>query len=365
MSSPGTVILHADVDAFFASVAQRDDPDLRGKPVIVGGGVVMAASYEARRFGVRSGMGGARARRLCPQAIVANPSWSDYVAASQAVFAVFERTAEIVEPMGIEEAFLDLTGRARTKGEARAIAERLRAEVREETRLPITVGVARTKIVAKMASRAAKPDGLLVVAPTEERAFLHPLRVEELWGIGPKTACRLHAANLRTVGQLARTSEAALVALLGKGSGRHVHALAHNRDRTPVQPSRPPRSVGAQRSLGGARAHARTPPELDEMLAGLSERVTARMAKRGCIGRTIVLRLRFGDFTRATRSHTMPEATAAPEPILTEARVLLAAAAPIIAGRGITLIGLSVTNLVDTGAGRQLELPPEGAGPGG
>ena len=356
VSAPGTVILHADVDAFFASVAQRDDPDLRGKPVIVGGGVVMAASYEARRFGVRSGMGGAQARRLCPQAIVATPSWSDYVAASRAVFAVFARTAEVVEPIGIEEAFLDLTGRARTKGEARAIAARLRAEVREETSLPITVGVARTKIVAKMASRAAKPDGLLVVAPTEEQAFLHPLRVEELWGIGPKTARRLHEADLRTVGQLARTSEAALVALLGKGPGRHVHALAHNRDRTPVQP-RPPRSFGAQRSLGRARAHARTPQELDEMLAGLSERVTGRMGKRGFVGRTIVLRLRFADFDRATRSHTMPEATAAPEPILAEARVLLAAAAPTIARRGITLIGLSVTNLVDTGARRQLELP--------
>ncbi|MDP1849309.1 MAG: DNA polymerase IV [Solirubrobacteraceae bacterium] len=361
MSPPGTVILHADVDAFFASVAQRDDPDLRGKPVIVGGGVVMAASYEARRFGVRSGMGGAQARRLCPQAIVANPSWSDYVAASRAVFAVFERSAELVEPMGIEEAFLDLTGRARTKGEARAIAERLRAEVREETGLPITVGVARTKIVAKMAGRAAKPDGLLVVAPSEERAFLHPLRVEELWGIGPKTARRLHEADLRTVGQLAQTSEAALVALLGTGSGRHVHALAHNRDRTPVQPGRPPRSFGAQRSLGRARAHARTRQELDEMLAGLTERVTGRMAKRGFIGRTVVLRLRFADFARATRSHTMPEATAAPEPILTEARALLAAAAPAIAGRGITLIGLSVTNVVDTGAGRQLELPSEAA----
>ena len=358
MSMERTVILHADVDAFFASVAQRDDPALRGKPVIVGGGVVMAASYEARRFGVRSGMGGTQARRLCPQAIIANPSWSDYVAASRAVFAVFERTAEVVEPMGIEEAFLDLSARARTKGDARAIGERLRAEVREETSLPITVGVARTKIVAKMAGRAAKPDGLLVVAPSEERAFLHPLRVEELWGIGPKTARRLHDANVRTVGQLARLSEAALVALLGTGSGRHVHALAQNRDRTPVQPSRPPRSFGAQRSLGRARAHSRTPLELDEMLAGLTERVTARMSRRGFTGRTVILRLRFADFARATRSQTLPDATAAPAPILAAAQVLLAAAVPTIERRGITLLGLSVTNLVDTGAGRQLELPP-------
>ena len=359
MSMMRTVILHADVDAFYASVAQRDDPELRGRPVIVGGGVVMAASYEARRFGVRSGMGGAQARRLCPQAIVATPSWSDYVAASQAVFAVFERTAAVVEPMGIEEAFLDISGRVRTKREAREIGERLRAEVRAETSLPITVGVARTKIVAKMASRAAKPDGLLVVAPSEERAFLHPLRVEQLWGVGPKTARRLHDAHLMTVGQLAQLSEAELVEILGTGSGRHVHALAHNRDRTPVQPARPPRSFGTQRSLAGARARTLTPQERDDTLAGLTERVTARMAKAGYTGRTIVLRLRFADFSRATRSHTMPAATAAPEPILAAARDLLAAAAPTIARRGLTLLGLSVTNLVDTGTGRQLELPPD------
>lgn len=366
-TAPGTVILHADVDAFFASVAQRDDPALRGRPVIVGGGVVMAASYEARRFGVRSGMGGAQARRLCPQAIVATPSWSDYVAASQAVFAVFERTAAVVEPMGIEEAFLDLSGQARTKGEARAIGERLRAEVRAETSLPITVGIARTKIVAKMASRAAKPDGLLVVAPSEERAFLHPLRVEQLWGVGPKTARRLHAANLRTVGELAQLSEAQLVELLGTGSGRRVHALAQNRDRTPVQPGRPPRSFGTQRSLAGARARRLTAQERDETLAGLAERVTGRMAKAGYTGRTVVLRLRFADFSRATRSHTLPEATAAAEPVLAASRVLLAAATPAIERQGLTLLGLSVTNLVEGGRGAKLvpEPPTEETDAGG
>ena len=358
-SAPGTVILHADVDAFFASVAQRDDPALRGRPVIVGGGVVMAASYEARRFGVRSGMGGAQARRLCPQAIIATPSWSDYVAASKAVFAVLERTAAVVEPMGIEEAFLDLSGQARTKGEARAIGERLRAEVRAETSLPITVGIARTKIVAKMASRAAKPDGLLVVAPSEERAFLHPLRVEQLWGVGPKTARRLHAANLRTVGQLAQLREAQLVGLLGTGNGRRVHALAQNRDRTPVQPGRPPRSFGTQRSLAGARGRRLTAQERDETLAGLAERVTGRMAKAGYAGRTVVLRLRFADFSRATRSHTLPDATAAAEPVLAAARGLLAAATPAIERQGLTLLGLSVTNLVDTGPGPQLAPEPE------
>ena len=203
-----------------------------------------------------------------------------------------------------------------------------------------------------MASRAAKPDGLLVVAPSEERAFLHPLRVEALWGVGPKTARRLHDADLRTVGQLAQLSEAELVAVLGTGSGRRVHALAQNRDRTPVQPSRPPRSFGTQRSLAGSRARRLTAQERDETLAGLAERVTGRMAKAGYTGRTVVLRLRFADFSRATRSRTMPEPTAAPEPILATARDLLAAATPLIERQGLTMLGLSVTNLVDDGRGR-------------
>ena len=353
-TAPGTVILHADVDAFFASVAQRDDPALRGRPVIVGGGVVMAASYEARRFGVRSGMGGARARRLCPQAIVATPSWSDYVAASKAVFAVFERTAAVVEPMGIEEAFLDLSGQARTKGEARAIGERLRAQVRAETSLPITVGIARTKLVAKMASRAAKPDGLLVVAPRDEAAFLHPLAVEALWGIGPKTSARLHERGRRTVGQLARLDEAALVAVLGTAGGRHVHALAHNLDRRPVQPRRPPRSFGAQRALRRSPAEL-SRAELDETLGRLAERVTRRMRAAGRAARTVHLRLRFADFERAARAHTLPEPAVAPEPVLEAARTLLAASWPAIEHGGLTLLGITLSNLVEAD-GEQLEL---------
>jgi len=201
--------------------------------------------------------------------------------------------------------------------------------------------------------RVRFPYGLLVVAPSEERAFLHPLGVEQLWGIGPKTAAKLHEANLRTVGQLAQLSEASLVVLLGTGSGRHVHALAQNRDRRPVQPSRPPRSFGAQRSLGRA-ARPPAPSELDDALA---DRAAGRMVKRGYTGRTVVLRLRFADFSRATRSHTMAEATAAAEPILAAARILLAASAPAITRQGLTLIGLTVTNLVDVGRGLQLELP--------
>jgi DNA polymerase-4 len=364
VSAP-SVILHADVDAFFASVEQRDDPSLRGRPVIVGGGVVMAASYEARRFGVRSGMGGSRARRLFPQAIVVPSRFAAYVEASRAVFAVLERSAPVVEAMSIEEAFLDIGTLARTKGAAREIGRRLRREVRDECGLPITVGIARTKIVAKMASRAAKPDGLLVVTLAEERAFLNPLAVEDLWGVGPATAKRLHERDLRIVAQVAQLSEAALMEILGKSSGRHVHALAHNIDQRPVQPNRPPRSFGAQRSLGRART-ALAPDELDDTLAKLAERVAGRMGRAGFAGRTVVLRLRFGDYARATRSHTLPDHATAPEPILAAARTLLAAATPAIEDRGLTLVGLTVANVVDLSCGTQLRLPPadEGADEG-
>ncbi len=349
------VVLHADVDAFFASVEQRDDPNLRGLPVIVGGGVVMAASYEARRFGVRSGMGGSRARRLCPQAIVVPSRFAAYADASRAVFAVFERTAPVVEAMSIEEGFLEIGTLARTKGAARAIGEQLRAAVRDEVGLPITVGIARTKIVAKMASRAAKPDGLLIVTPCEERAFLDPLAVEDLWGVGPKTAGRLHERGLRTVAQLAQLGEPALMQILGTASGRHVHALANNIDLRPVQHNRPPRSFGAQRALGRARAPL-TPEELDEALARLVDRVVARMGKAGFAGRTVVLRLRFDDYSRATRSQTLPDHAATTEPLLAAARALLTAATPAIEQRGLTCIGVTVANVVHLGGRTQLEL---------
>ena len=354
---PSRVILHADVDAFYASVAQRDDPSLRGKPVIVGRGIVMAASYEARRVGVRSGMGGAKARRLCPHAIVVASDRAAYVAASRALFEVFARTTPRVEALSIEEAFLDVSGLAATTGEARAIGERLREEVRERARLPVTVGAGRTKIVAKMASRAAKPDGLLVVAPRDERAFLHPLRVEQMWGIGPVSAAKLHARGLRTVGEVAALDEAELIAILGTGPGRHVHALANNIDRRPVQAGRAPRSFGAQRALG--RGPPPPPEELDATLAALADRVTSRMQRAGHAGRTVHLRLRFGDYSRAARAHTLPEPVAVPEPVLAAARALLAAAMPAIARRGLTMIGVTVDNLADADAGgaAQLELP--------
>jgi DNA polymerase-4 len=348
-------ILHADMDAFYASVAQRDDPALAGRPVIVGGGVVMAASYEARRYGVRGGMGGAQARRLCPDAVIAQPCWSAYLEASRALFAVLHRLAPIVEGLSMEEAFLDVGGVAPAEGSPRAIAVRLRREVREQTGLPVTVGVARTKIVAKMASRAAKPDGLLVVPPHAERAFLHPLQLEQLWGIGPASAAKLHARGLRTVGDVARLSEPELIAILGTGSGRHVHDLSQNRDRRPVQADRRRRSFGAQRAFGRSR---RPPDDLDDTIAALVDRVTRRMAGAGDAGRTVLLRLRFEDYSRVTRSYTLPEATAAAAPILAAARTMLAAAMPLVEREGLTCVGVTVANLAGAGSGTQLEFEP-------
>jgi DNA polymerase-4 len=349
-------ILHADLDAFFASVEQRDDPRLRGRPVIVGMGVVLAASYEAKAYGIRTAMGGGHARRLCPQAIVVEPRMSAYSEASKAVFAVFRETSPVVEGMSIDEAFLDVRGMQRIAGSPREIAVRLRRAVLEQVGLPITVGVARTKFLAKVASGVAKPDGLLVVPPGGELAFLHPLPVERLWGVGPATATKLHDRGIRTVGQVALLAETTLVAMLGRAAGRHLHALAHNRDPRPVQTGRRRRSIGAQRALGRTR---RSPAALDAVLVGLVDRVARRLraARRAC--RTVVLRLRFDDFSRATRSHTLIEATARTHTILTTARGLLTTAMPMIEHRGLTLVGLALSNLEDAEA-IQLGLPLDG-----
>src|SRR5436305_436319 len=220
-------ILHADLDAFYASVEQRDDPRLRGRPVIVGGGVVLAASYEAKAFGVRTAMGGAQARALCRGAVVVEPRFSAYTEASKAVFEVFHDTTPLVEGLSIDEAFLDVGGLWRVAGTPAEIAAKLRRDVLDRVGLRITVGVARTKFLAKVASGAAKPDGLLVVPPDGELAFLHPLPVERLWGVGKVTAAKLHDRGIATVGEVADLAEASLISMLGPGAGRHLHALAH------------------------------------------------------------------------------------------------------------------------------------------
>jgi DNA polymerase IV len=341
--------LHADLDSFYASVEQRDDPSLLGRPVIVGGGVVLAASYEAKARGVESGMGGGRAWRLCPDAAIVPCRFEAYVEASKAVFAIFEETAPTVEALSIDEAFLDVRGMEHFAGTPEEIAVALRRRVREEVGLPISVGVARTKFLAKVASAVAKPDGLLVVPPDGELEFLHPLPVERLWGVGAVTAERLHDAGLHTVGQVAEVSLGSLMELLGRAGGRRLNALANVRDPRRVERRRRRRSIGAQHALG---RRSRSPEAVDAALVGLVDRVCGRLRKAHRVARTVVLRLRFDDFKRATRSHTLREATDRTETVLAAARVLLDAARPTIEHRGITLVGVALSNLEDSGPGQ-------------
>jgi DNA polymerase-4 len=276
-----------------------------------------------------------------------------YSAASRAVFRVFEGTAPEVEALSIDEAFLDVRGLDHISGSPIEIGARLRRRVREEVGLPITVGIARTKFLAKVASRVAKPDGLLLVAPDSELEFLHPLPIEYLWGVGRVTAAKLHRRGIRTVAEVAEAGEAALVALLGRAGGRHLYALSHNRDTRPVHRRARRRSIGAQRALG-RRGHSQD--EIAAALAGLVDRVTRRLRTARRVCRTVVLRLRFSDYTRATRSYTMAEATAHTHTILGTANGLLMLSMPTIERRGLTLIGIALTNLSDQGA-VQLALP--------
>jgi DNA polymerase IV len=350
-------ILHADADSFFASVEQRDDPALRGRPVIVGGGVVLAASYEAKAFGVRTAMGGRVARRLCPDAVVVRPRMEAYTEASKALYALFEDTTPAVEGLSIDEAFLDVRGMERIAGTPEEIAARLRRRAREEVGLPLTVGIARTKFLAKVASAVAKPDGLLVVPAERELAFLHPLPVRRVWGCGPVTAAKLNERGIATVGDLARVPERTLCVILGRALGHHLHALANNRDPRPVKPRQRRRSIGSQHAFGLSRAPL---DQLDTELVAIVDRVARRLRAAKRVGRTVVLRLRFGDYTRATRSLTLRHPTSQTSTFLAAARSLLAAALPEVEERGLTLIGFTIANLQDD-LPFQLCLPLEAA----
>ncbi len=350
-------ILHADLDAFYASVAQRDDPELRGRPVAVGPGVVMAASYEARARGVRSAMSAGKARRICPGLIVVECSFEAYSEASRAVFDVFADTSPIVEKLSVDEAFLDVRGLERICGTPEEIAVRLRARVREEVGLPLSVGVASSKLVAKVASNEAKPDGLVIVPSGGELDFLHPLGVRKLWGVGAATAERLNAVGIETVGDAAARSEEELIEILGRAGGRGVHAMALGRDRRRVRAGRSRRSFGAQSALG---RRGRSADELDAVLVDLVDRVTRRMRAKGAAGRSVTLRLRFSDFSRATRSHTLARPSARMGAVLAALRLLLATAMPMIEKRGITLLGVTISGLE---GGEQLELAVDGHDP--
>ncbi len=346
-------VLHADLDAFYASVEQRDAPELRGRPVIVGGGVVLAASYEAKARGVRTAMSGRQALELCPDAVVVPPRMEAYSAASHDVFAIFRDTTPVVEGLSIDEAFLEVGGLRRIVGTPEEVAVRLRERVRTEVGLAISVGVARTKFLAKVASAVSKPDGLLVVEPEREEEFLLPLPVERLWGVGAVTAEKLQRYGIRTVGQLAELESATAERMLGKAVGAHLHALARLRDPRPVDTTRRRGSIGSQRALGRG---PRSAEELDLILTQIVDRLARRLRDGDRVCRSVVLRLRFGDFAKATRSRTLGSATDRTAILLTVARTLLAAAGPEIAERGITLIGLSLSHL-DRADRVQPELP--------
>ncbi|MBN9106695.1 MAG: DNA polymerase IV [Propionibacteriaceae bacterium] len=361
-------ILHADLDSFYASVEQRDHPELRGRPVIVGTGVVLAASYEAKACGVRTPMPGRQARALCPRAVVVPARFEAYLEASRAVFEIFNQTTPIVEGISVDEAFLDVGGLRRVSGTPVEIATKLRRRVATEAGLPISVGIARSKFLAKVASAVSKPDGLLEVPPGRELEFLHPLPVRRLWGVGEVTERKLIAAGILTVGELAGRGERELSQLLGPAAGRHLYALSLARDPRRVEVGRRRRSIGSQRALG---RRDRPDAELEATLVAIVERLGKRLraASRSC--RTVVLRLRFEDFGRATRSRSLLLPTDRTDLILGLAQDLLRDAWPLIHQRGCTLIGLSLTNLdgfddgqpalpFDSDRGTELDLAMDG-----
>ena len=342
--STEATILHADLDAFFASVEQRDDPSLRGLPVIVGAGVVLAASYEAKAYGIRTAMGGAQARRLCPQAIVVPPRMSAYSEASKAVFEVFEDTTPLVEGLSIDEAFLDVRGLQRLAGTADRDRRAAPAAGAGAGRSGDHRRNSQDEVPRQGGERRRKAEWSPGRASGRRARVSPPLPVERLWGVGRVTAAKLHSRGITTVGHVARFDEEVLVAMLGRASGRHLHALAHNRDPRAVRVGRRRRSIGSQRALG---RRARSHDEIDATVVAIVDRIARRLRKGRRVCRTVVLRLRFADFTRATRSQTMPQATARTQPILDTARGLLTTATPLIETHGLTLIGLSLSNLED------------------
>jgi len=337
-------ILHADLDAFYASVAQRDDPSLRNRPVIVGEGVVLAASYEARAHGVRTPMPGREARRLCPEAVVVKPDMAAYTEASRSVFAIFSDTTPVVEGLSVDEAFLDVGGLRRTVGGPVAIADRLRTRVREEVGLPLSVGIATTKFLAKVASAHGKPDGLLEVPAGGELRFLHPLPVRRLWGVGRVTESALHARGVHTIGELAAVDERTLRSWVGAAAGHRLHALAHNRDPRDVVPTQRRSSVGAQRALGNAHM---TRGDAEVVLLELGDRVTRRLRAGGRLSRTVVVQWRDHDMASHTLSSTLAHPSDATGVLLAEARRLLDRAWPEIREHGLSLLGLTAANLCD------------------
>ncbi|MEE9299435.1 MAG: DNA polymerase IV, partial [Acidimicrobiia bacterium] len=351
-------ILHADLDAFYASVAVRDDPSLRGLPVAVGGGVILAATYEARRHGVRSGMSGTEARRRCPDLRMVPAQFEEYVAASKRVMEVFERYTPLVESISIDEAFLDVAGSVRLFGAPVEMARAIRSAVRTEVGLPISVGVATTKHLAKIASRVAKPDGLVVVPPGRETEFLHPLPIDYLWGVGPVGEKRLARYGIGTIGDLATFPAATLAGWLGDHWGAHLWHLANNIDARPVIRSSSSGSVGAQSAGDATELETR-----HRTLLALADRIGIRLRRKERAGRRVTVRVRFGDMQVLTRAATLPGPIAETSAIYRQAATSTdAVIAERGGGRRVTLVGISVS-LLERTPHVQLELPLPGLGP--
>jgi DNA polymerase IV len=349
-------ILHVDLDAFYASVEQLLDPTLRGKPVLVGGGVVLAASYEARAYGISAPMGVRAALARCPHAIVVEGSFDRYLDFSSRVMDICRDATPLIEQISVDEAFLDVSGTEHLLGSPRQIGMRLRERVRDEVGLPISVGIARTKFLAKVASGQAKPDGMIEVLPDSELAWLHRLPVRVMWGVGPVTGRALAEMGVRTVGDLAATPIATLSRRLGLGTASHLFALAHNQDPRHVVTRRVGKSVGAQSALGRGTSD---PADLAVVLLGLSDRVARRLRKKELAGRTITIRARFDDMSVRTRAATLPTAVSTTAGIHQAGLALLDSAR---SGAALTLIGISVSKLQRRTA-LQLELPFEEGDP--
>lgn len=355
--STSTPILHVDMDAFYASVLLRDRPELRDLPVVVGGGhrgVVLAANYPARAYGVRSAMTGARARRLCPHAVFLQPDYATFSTVSAAVMAVFRRTTPLVEAISLDEAFLDVSGSLRRLGSPRQIADDLRATIHDEQGITCSVGIAASISVAKLASRLAKPDGVVVVAPEDVPTVLHPLDVGDLYGVGEKTRALLHRLGLRTVGDVAHTPVRTLQRAVGRHLGGHLHELAWGADRREVAPG----STGVfghgarsgeadpERSMGAQETFARDSDDREVVLRrvlGLTAKVTARLRAAGVAGRTVTLTVRFADFTTITRSSTLAEPTDVTQEVYAAAVRLHDALG--LRGARIRLVGVRVEGL--------------------
>ncbi len=351
-------ILHVDMDAFYASVMLRDRPELHDVPVVIGGGhrgVVLAANYLARGFGVRSGMSGRDVEQLCPQAVRLAPEFGSFETVSRSVMETFRQVTPLVEAYSLDEAFLDVRGAARRLGTPLQIAQWLRATIYDEQRITCSVGMAGTVSVAKLASRRAKPDGVLMVPPDEVVGYLHPLDVGELFGVGPKTRARLHRTGLVTVGDVASIGLPTLQLLLGLATGRHLHELAWGTDRSTLTPRRseddPERSMGAEETFGRDTAD---PEVINRELLRLAAKVAGRMRAAGLAGRTIALRVRFSDFETITRSRTLPDPTDVTTVVHSEVVRLFAA---LGTERRIRLVGVRVEGLRPrSGADRQLVL---------